>query len=89
MQALINTIETAFENRGQITPGTVDKATKEAIWDAVNLLDSGKARVAEKINGQWVVNQWLKKAVLLFFKIENSKPMDAVYTQFFDKVPLK
>lgn len=89
MQELINTIESAFENRGQITPVTVDKTTKEAIWDAVNLLDSGKARVAEKKSGQWIVNQWLKKAVLLFFKIENSAPIDAVYTQFFDKVPLK
>lgn len=70
MQTLITTIESAFEKRGQITPGTVDKTTKEAIWDAINLLDSGKARVAEKKNGQWMVNEWLKKLFCYFLKLK-------------------
>lgn len=82
-------IEAAFANRHEITSATIDNHTKDAIQEAINLLDSGKARVAEKQNGTWQINQWLKKAVLLFFKIENNIVYDGCFTQFFDKVPLK
>jgi 2,3,4,5-tetrahydropyridine-2-carboxylate N-succinyltransferase len=55
----------------------------------LTLLDTGKARVAEKKDGKWVVHQWLKKAVLLSFRLYDNRPMEAGFTQFFDKVPLK
>lgn len=53
------------------------------------LLDSGKLRVAEKINNVWITHEWLKKAVLLSFKLNNNQIITGGYTQFFDKVPLK
>lgn len=89
MQALKTTIETAFENRAEITPQNVSAELKEAIQLVMDLLDSGKARVAEKINNTWTVNQWLKKAVLLFFRTHDNCVMESGYTKFFDKVPLK
>ena len=89
MQRLQDTIETAFENRGNLTPSSVEPDTKEAIWEAINLLDSGQVRVAEKIDGQWQVNQWLKKAVLLFFRITDNQSSEHGFAKFYDKVPLK
>jgi 2,3,4,5-tetrahydropyridine-2,6-dicarboxylate N-succinyltransferase len=90
MSALQRTIEEAFEKRGDITPDNVDGNVKEAILEVLNLIDSGKARVAEKIDGQWQVHQWLKKAVLLSFRIRENAPLEAGgYTKFYDKVPLK
>lgn len=89
MTELQDIITTAFENRANITPSNVDEKTKSAILEAINLLDSGQARVAEKINGEWQVNEWLKKAVLLFFRIENNQRIDGNFTQFYDKVPMK
>ena len=64
-------IEQAFENRGEITPDNAPKEIREAVSEAIELLDSGKARVAERRGvGDWVVNEWLKKAVLLSFRLE-------------------
>jgi len=68
-------IETAFDNRDSISPSSVDAGVKSAINDALALLDSGEARVAEKQDGEWVVNQWLKKAVLLSFRINDNVPI--------------
>ena len=62
---------------------------REAVENAITLLDSGKARVAEKVDGTWQVNQWLKKAVLLSFRLNDNRPIDAGYTRFYDKVALK
>jgi 2,3,4,5-tetrahydropyridine-2-carboxylate N-succinyltransferase len=89
MQNLQVIIETAFEKRQHITAENVDLVTKDAILKTVELLDKGQIRVAEKQNNSWSVNQWVKKAVLLYFRIENSMLMDGACTQFFDKVPLK
>lgn len=61
MSDLQNIIEEAFEHRADINPRNVDTHVKEAVLGALNLLDSGERRVAEKTNGEWVVNQWLKK----------------------------
>ena len=63
MQQLQNVIESAFERRADITPANVDTVTREAVNQVIALLDSGALRVAEKIDGQWVTHQWLKKAV--------------------------
>lgn len=89
MDQLADIIETAFDRRGEISPRHVDTETKEAILHALDLLDTGKARVAEKIDGQWQVNQWLKKAVILYFGIADNQAIDGHFTQFYDKVPLK
>ncbi len=89
MQQLKNMIESAFENRATLSPQTVSPTLKEAIHATIALLDSGKARVAEKIDGQWITHQWLKKAVLLYFKTHDNQVLDGGCTQFYDKVPLK
>jgi 2,3,4,5-tetrahydropyridine-2-carboxylate N-succinyltransferase len=82
-------VERAFEERAEISPRTVSRELAAALDDCLELLDSGRARVAEKREGHWVVNEWLKKAVLLWFRAHDNVPSDAGYTRFFDKVPLK
>ncbi|PIE42314.1 MAG: 2,3,4,5-tetrahydropyridine-2,6-dicarboxylate N-succinyltransferase [Gammaproteobacteria bacterium] len=89
MSDLKSIIESAFENRAEITPGTVDADIKAAINEAIGMLDNGQARVAEKVNGEWEVNQWLKKAVLLGFRIQDNAPVDGGFTQYYDKVDVK
>lgn len=66
MQRLQDIIETAFENRANLTPSTADETLKQAVYEVMTLLNTGKARVAEKVQGHWQVHEWLKKAVLLF-----------------------
>ena len=82
-------IETAFEDRQNITPATGHSDVRDAVQETIELLNSGQARVAEKIAGEWVVHQWLKKAVLLYFRLHDNAPMDDGITQYYDKVPLK
>jgi 2,3,4,5-tetrahydropyridine-2-carboxylate N-succinyltransferase len=89
MQDLKSTIDAAFERRAEITPASVEYELRQAIDESIDLLDSGKARVAEKSGGQWVVNEWLKKAVLLYFRTHENVAIDAGYARFYDKVPLK
>ncbi|WMN59517.1 2,3,4,5-tetrahydropyridine-2,6-dicarboxylate N-succinyltransferase [Pseudoalteromonas xiamenensis] len=89
MSDLKTIIETAWDNRDSISPSTVAPDVASAINQALSLLDSGAARVAEKISGEWVVHQWLKKAVLLSFRIRDNQPMHDGVNQYFDKVPLK
>ena len=89
MSDLQTIIETAFENRADITPSSVDADVKSAIQEAIGMLDNGQARVAEKKDGEWVVNQWLKKAVLLGFRIQDNAPVAGGFTQYYDKVDVK
>ncbi|MCC5824895.1 2,3,4,5-tetrahydropyridine-2,6-dicarboxylate N-succinyltransferase [Alkalimonas sp.] len=89
MADLKTIIEQAFEQRDSITPSTVSAEHRAAIEAALELLDSGKARVAEKLAGEWVVHQWLKKAVLLSFRINDNEVLDGGETKFYDKVPMK
>ncbi|WP_409420587.1 2,3,4,5-tetrahydropyridine-2,6-dicarboxylate N-succinyltransferase [Pseudaeromonas sp. ZJS20] len=89
MTELQRIIEDAFERRDAITPTSVDPVTRAAILQTIELLDAGTARVAEKIAGEWVVHQWLKKAVLLYFRINENQAVAAPGTQYYDKVPLK
>ncbi|WP_255704997.1 2,3,4,5-tetrahydropyridine-2,6-dicarboxylate N-succinyltransferase [Xenorhabdus sp. PB61.4] len=86
---LMGIIESAFENRTNITPTTVDETTRDAINQVIQMLDSGKLRVAEKIAGEWVTHQWLKKAVLLSFRINDNQVMEGAESRYFDKVPMK
>ncbi len=87
---LQKTIEDAFEARASITNGTKG-AVREAVETALNLLDSGKARVAERqADGNWTVNQWLKKAVLLSFRLNDNTVMPGPGgANWWDKVPMK
>ncbi len=82
-------IEEAFERRAEITPRSVETHVKEAVGEAMDLLDQGRLRVAEKKDGTWQVNQWLKKAVLLSFRIEDNSFMKGGFTNYYDKVPSK
>ncbi|MCF6219459.1 MAG: 2,3,4,5-tetrahydropyridine-2,6-dicarboxylate N-succinyltransferase [Gammaproteobacteria bacterium] len=83
-------IEEAFEIRAEITPRNVDTHVKEAVNEAMTKLDSGELRVANQRGvGDWVVNEWLKKAVLLSFRIEDNEFMKGGYTNYYDKVPSK
>jgi 2,3,4,5-tetrahydropyridine-2,6-dicarboxylate N-succinyltransferase len=89
LAALRTRIEDAFERRSALTPKTLTHELGEALEESLALLDSGQARVAEPGAGGWVVNQWLKKAVLLYFRAHDNRVMDAGFTRFYDKVPLK
>jgi 2,3,4,5-tetrahydropyridine-2-carboxylate N-succinyltransferase len=82
-------VEAAFERRAEITPRTAPTDLRDALERCIAMLDSGTARVAERIDGHWRVNEWLKKAVLLYFRTNDNRLIDAGYTHFFDKVPLK
>jgi len=87
--SLKNTIEMAFENRAEISPNNAPQDVKNAVIEVIEKLDSGDYRVAEKVNGDWQVNQWLKKAVLLYFRLFDNQVIEAPFGQFFDKVPAK
>jgi len=89
MQQFQKVIESAFEHRTEMTPMTVDTVTREAVNKVIGLLDNGTLRVAEKRDGQWVTHQWLKKAVLLSFRINDNILMEGAETRYYDKVPLK
>ena len=82
-------IEKAFESRAEINPRNVDTHVKEAVLNALAQLDNGSLRVAEKKDGEWIVNQWLKKAVLLSFRIEDNEFMKGGFTNYYDKVQSK
>jgi len=87
---LANLVAAAFERRAEFTPKNAPADVRNAVEEAISLLDTGKARVAEKVDGKWQVNQWLKQAVLLSFRINDNQVMNAGgYTQFFDKVQPK
>lgn len=86
---LQNIIETAFNQRMQLTPQTAPAEVKAALTQVMHLLDTGQARVAEKINGSWHTHEWLKKAVLLYFRLHDNQILQSGCTQYFDKVPLK
>jgi len=89
MTDIVETIEDAFERRSEITPGNAGPEVRDAVHEAIHGLDSGKLRVAEKRGDDWVVNQWLKKAVLLYFRIEDNAYINGSHTHYFDKVPGK
>jgi len=89
MNELQTIIEAAFDRRAEITPRNVDASLKESVTQVLAMLDSGKLRVAEKIAGEWVTHQWIKKAVLLSFRIEDNSFIKGGFSNYFDKVPSK
>jgi 2,3,4,5-tetrahydropyridine-2-carboxylate N-succinyltransferase len=89
MSDIQSIIVEAFENRAEITPRNVDTVVKDAVSDAIEQLDRGEIRVAEKKDGDWVVNDWVKKAVLLSFRIHDNEFLKGGFTNYYDKVPSK
>jgi 2,3,4,5-tetrahydropyridine-2-carboxylate N-succinyltransferase len=88
MTALQARIEALWDKRDQLSPATTG-ADRASVEEALEMLDSGQARVAEPDgNGSWKVNQWLKQAVLMSFRLADSAPME-ISTGAYDKVPLK
>jgi 2,3,4,5-tetrahydropyridine-2-carboxylate N-succinyltransferase len=82
-------IEQSFETRATITHANATSELTHCIDTVLNLLNNGTLRIAEKINNTWQVNQWLKKAVLLSFRIYDNKIINADHCQYYDKVSLK
>jgi 2,3,4,5-tetrahydropyridine-2-carboxylate N-succinyltransferase len=89
LQPLQALIESAYERRQELNSSSVDAPTRDAVERVVGALDRGECRVAEKIDGRWQVHAWLKKAVLLYFRLHDNAVVEAGYTRFYDKVPLK
>lgn len=85
MEILKKWIEDAWENRAMLQ----DEKVKEFIYSVIELLDQGRIRVAEKINGEWQTHEWVKKAILLYFAIRPMEEMEAGPMVFYDKIPLK
>ncbi len=90
MNDLQQVIEQAFEQRTEFNPRNAPAETREAVDAAIAMLNSGKARVAEPRGvGEWVVNEWLKKAVLLSFRLEENRLIHGGHTNYYDKVQCK
>lgn len=85
MQNLQQIIETAWDNRTLLK----EEKTQQAIRNVIDLLDSGTLRVAEPKNGTWQVNEWIKKAVVLYFPIQKMEVLEAGIFEYHDKIPLK
>ena len=89
-QALQALIDQAWEDRTSLSPKSAPNDIREAVANVISQLDNGSLRVAEKQGKDWIVNQWVKKAVLLSFRLEDNAPMSAGgFDQFYDKVPTK
>lgn len=80
-------IEGAFDRRATLSAAEIDGSTRPAVEEVIALLESGKVRVAEPVKGGWQVNQWLKKAVLLYFRVNDMQLVEGYPAPFWDKVP--
>ena len=89
MLSLQTLIDDAWENRAAINPTNCDPKLREAVGEVIAGLDAGRLRVADKAGGEWVTHQWVKKAVLLSFRIEDNRVVRDGYTNYFDKVAPK
>ncbi len=93
MEDLQHTIDAAWETRATLDAATAQKAIRDAVGTVIAELDAGRLRVAEKRNGEWITHQWLKKAVLLSFRLADSVPIGlagpSAPFRFYDKVPTK
>jgi len=82
-------IDQAWEDRAALSPQSAPDPVRQAVAQVLTALDAGTLRVADKSSGHWVVHQWIKKAVLLSFRLADNQPIAAGGLQFFDKVPTK
>jgi 2,3,4,5-tetrahydropyridine-2-carboxylate N-succinyltransferase len=83
------TIDAAFEQRASLDPQTPPAGLREAVDECLDGLESGALRVAAPAGADWQVNQWLKKAVLLYFRLHGNRVIEGGYTQWYDKVPVR
>jgi len=89
MSPLSSTIDAAWERRSELSPSTAPAEVRDAVAHVIADLDAGRIRVAEKSSGQWATHQWIKKAVLLSFRLQDNQVMPGACTQYYDKVPTK
>src|SRR5438105_9283005 len=93
MNSLQSTIDAAWEGRAGLTPQSASPALRQAVEAVIAGLDAGRLRVAEKLDGRWTTHQWLKKAVLLSFRLSDSVPIGLAAPnapfRFYDKIPTK
>src|SRR5580658_5943153 len=87
--ALQTVIEAAYARRAELGPQNLPQPLAMALEECLQGLDSGRLRVAEPHAGSWRVNEWLKKAVLLYFRTHDNQLVEGGFTRFYDKVPLK
>ena len=83
------TIERAWEGRTGVTPTNASPELRVAVGEVIDGLDSGRLRVAEKVGGKWTTHEWIKKAVLLSFRLEDNRLMAGGATNYYDKVSSK
>ncbi|HEY1326146.1 MAG TPA: 2,3,4,5-tetrahydropyridine-2,6-dicarboxylate N-succinyltransferase [Casimicrobiaceae bacterium] len=93
MDNLQSTLESAWDERAALSPASAPAAVRDAVAHVIDALDAGRLRVAEKRDGAWITHQWIKKAVLLSFRLADNAPIGlagpAVPFRFYDKVPTK
>jgi 2,3,4,5-tetrahydropyridine-2-carboxylate N-succinyltransferase len=93
MESLQQTIDAAWEQRGELSPARASPALRDAVTHVIDALDRGRLRVAEKVDGEWLTHQWIKKAVLLSFRLADNAAIGLagplVPFRFYDKVPTK
>jgi 2,3,4,5-tetrahydropyridine-2-carboxylate N-succinyltransferase len=89
MQDMIDIIDAGFAQGGKMADAATTEKLREAVHAAISMLDAGTARVAEPRADGWHVNQWLKKAVLLSFRLSDNRMLSGAHSNFFDKVPMK
>ncbi|MDI9636652.1 2,3,4,5-tetrahydropyridine-2,6-dicarboxylate N-succinyltransferase [Kamptonema cortianum] len=89
MKQTADLIESAWEERASFSPTSAPQDVRDAVEEVISQLDSGALRVADKSSGQWQVHQWIKKAVLLSFRLRDNSVVPNGSIQYFDKVPLK
>jgi 2,3,4,5-tetrahydropyridine-2-carboxylate N-succinyltransferase len=89
MNDLQSTIDNAFENRASISAASADPKVRDAVQQVIAQLDAGTLRVAEKSGETWNTHQWVKKAVLLSFRLQDNSVVRDGYTNYYDKVPSK
>ena len=88
-QKLQSAVEEAWEDHARLSPGSAPARTRKSVAAVLDALDQGSLRVAEKLDGAWQTHQWIKKAVLLSFRLEDNRPIRAGSLRFYDKVPSK
>ena len=87
--SLQSVIDRAWERRAELSPTAAPAGVKDAVEKVIADLDAGKVRVAEKRGGEWITHQWIKKAVLLSFRLRDNEIMQGGFTHYFDKVESK
>jgi 2,3,4,5-tetrahydropyridine-2-carboxylate N-succinyltransferase len=89
MNDLKNNIESLWDKRNELSPTNASEKDISTINEVISKLDAGNIRVAEKKEDEWIVHEWVKKAVLLSFRTSDNELIDGGYESFYDKVPLK